>query len=139
MMSGNKTIHNLTDIQSFYDRQLAGFGSIIEELLRWDRKAIQLFTKLLPVFEHHLCTAYEICNQYYRGSNNKHVGTGQGNHFSGDICQDKLRLIIRVPEKQELGIKIQSPITSTQLQELYIGFVNDIDFNTDEEEAQVKI
>ena len=58
----------------------------MKEALGKDRQAMKLFTKVMPVFKHYLCTLYGISKNYYRKSINKLIETGQGNRFSGDIC-----------------------------------------------------
>ena len=95
-----------------------------------------LFTKIMLIFEHHICTMYSISENYYRGEENPMARTCQSNRFSGDFYRDTLGLVIRVLEKQELGMIIQSPITNEQIQALAVGFVNDIDFNSDGKNVQ---
>ena len=42
------TIYNLIDLQSYYNRQLANIGSIIEESIGRNRNVIKLFIKIMP-------------------------------------------------------------------------------------------
>ena len=41
------TVYTLTDLQSYFDRQLPNLGSIIKESVGCSRNAIELFTKLM--------------------------------------------------------------------------------------------
>ena len=60
---------------------------------------MRLFTKIMPIFEHHICTAYSISENYYGGEENPMARTGQSNRFSGNFCRDTLGLVVRVPEE----------------------------------------
>jgi len=100
---------------------------------------MKLFTKVMLIFEYYLYTAYRISETFYREDQEPIVGTGQGNRFSGDFCRDTLGLVIRVPEKQELGIMIRAPILQKQTQELAIRFIDDINFNSNRNNIQEKI
>jgi len=123
-----KTIYNFTDLQSCYDRQLSKIGSIVEEAAGRNRKAMKLFTKIMPEFEHHINTGYGISLTSYGGRENQLAGTGQGNKFSGDMCRDISCLIIKQIENQGLGIKFKSPIKNTSEQSVSVSFVDDTDF-----------
>ena len=88
------SIHNLTDLQSYYDCQLANYGSIIKEPVGKNYQAMQLFTKLMLVWYHYMCTRYRISTTYYRGVELPQAGTGQGNIFSSKMCHNKSSFII---------------------------------------------
>ena len=95
MLSGNITIHNMTDLKSCYNRQLSQMESIIEESIGIKRKPIKLIAKLLPVMKHHICTAYGASEKYYSGKQDKVAGTGQGYMVSGNICRDSSGFTIK--------------------------------------------
>ena len=86
----------------------------MEEAAGRSRKAMCLFTKIMPEFEHYINTGYGISHISYGGKENQLAGTGQGNKFSGDMCRDISCLIIKQIENQGLGIKFNSPIKNTR-------------------------
>ena len=47
-MSGNNAIYAMTDLQSYYDRQLSEIGGILEESVGRDRAAMKLIAKVIP-------------------------------------------------------------------------------------------
>jgi len=49
-MSRKATIHNLTNLKSYYNRQLPNFTSIIEESIGIEQEPMRLFTTVLPIF-----------------------------------------------------------------------------------------
>ena len=59
-MTNQTKMHNMTDLEAYYDRQLAPVGSIVEELVRVERQIIQLIAKVIPHFEYNICTSYRI-------------------------------------------------------------------------------
>ena len=79
--------YSLTDLQSCCNQQLARIGSIIQEALGKDRYVMKLFIKVMLVFEYYLYTVHRISKNYYRGSTNKLMGTGQENQFQ-EICTE---------------------------------------------------
>ena len=105
---------HLTDLQSCHDRQLASIGGIVEELVRRDRKAIKLITKVTPNWECHLSTAFGITEKYCRGEERNLAGTGQGNCFSGDVYWSILCSIISAIEKENAGMKVKSNMMSAE-------------------------
>ena len=58
--SNKETIHVITDLESCYDRQLSKIASIVKESIRIDRLGIKLIVKILPRFEHYICTSFGI-------------------------------------------------------------------------------
>ena len=52
ILAMRNTICNFADLKSCYDRQLAKVGSIVEESTGRNRKAMILFTKIMPEFKH---------------------------------------------------------------------------------------
>ena len=57
-----------------------------------------------------MSAAFGISENYYRGEEKRLAGTGQRSHFSGDVCRDISYLIMRVIEKENVGMKITSKI-----------------------------
>ena len=53
-----QTVHNFTDLDSCYDRQLANVCRVVEEAVGVDRMTIKLFTKVILRFEHCMCTNF---------------------------------------------------------------------------------
>ena len=49
-------MHNISDLEAFYDRQLPNIGCMVEESVGFEREPANLFAKLLPVMNHHICT-----------------------------------------------------------------------------------
>ena len=78
MLSGNITIHNMTELKSCYDCQLSQMGLIIEESIGIKRKLIKLIAKLLPVMKYYICTAYRVSEKYYSRKQDEVAGTSQG-------------------------------------------------------------
>ena len=83
LLSREKNIYHLTDLKSCYDRQLANVGALIEESIGVNKNAMQLMTKTIPRWKHHMSTAFGISEEYCGGEQNVMAGTGQGNKFSG--------------------------------------------------------
>ena len=48
----------------------------MKESVRVERLLFKLFAKLLPITEYHVYTSYGVSLNYYRGANEKLVGTG---------------------------------------------------------------
>ena len=76
IISMKPTIYNSTDLQSYYDWQLANIGSIIEESAGREWKTMKLFIKIMPNFKHYISTGFGISTRYYRGEENLLAGTG---------------------------------------------------------------
>ena len=139
LLLGKLTIYHLTDLQSCYDRQLANIGRNVEESIGRDRQAIKLITKVIPNWEYHLSTAFGISEKYYGGEQRHLAGTGQGNQFSGDVCCDISCLIMKVIEKENLGMRLKSNITLLEEFITAVLFVNDADMITEGEKAEEKM
>jgi len=71
-----ETVHNITDLEACYDRQLANIGSIVKESVSINRKIAQLIAKVIPVFKHYVCTSYGISIHFYSGQFDLLAGTG---------------------------------------------------------------
>ena len=107
----NKMMHNISDLEVCYDRQLPNIGYLVEESVRVERESAMLFAKILPVMEHHICTSYGISKDSYSSRTYKLGGTGQGNSVSGSICRDTSCIIFKKLEDQNLGVKVYCPIS----------------------------
>ena len=123
-------MHNMSDLEACYDRQLANIGCLVEESVGLEREPALLFTKILPVMEHHTCTSYGISDSSCGSKHFKLGGTGQGNSVSGSICRDTSCIIFKHLEDKKLGIDIQHPISQKDFVRLAIAFVDDTDFCT---------
>jgi len=139
VLETKQIIYNFTDLQSCYDRQLSKIGSIVEEAAGRNRKAMYLFTKIMPNFEHYINTGYGISTISYGGEECQLAGTGQGNKFSGDMCRDISSLIIKQIENENLGIIFQSPVKEVQEQSVSVSFVDDTDFIAEGHQYQQKM
>ena len=139
MLSGNITIHNMTDLKSCYDYQLSQMGSIIEESIGVKRKLIKLIAKLLLVMKHHIYTVYGASKKYYSGKQDEVAGTGQGYMVLGNNCHYSSGFTIKQIENQNLGVEIIDPITKCIEQQVSIAFVDNTDFMSDRNNADIKI
>ena len=88
-----------------------------------------LIMKVIPIMQHYICTSFSISNQSYRGIDDPHVGTGQGNITSGNICRNKLCLVIKYIEKKNLGATIKSS-KDKQVYRTVIAFVDNTTFSS---------
>ena len=95
LLSRLLTIYHLTDLQACYNRQLAEVGRILEESVGRDRKALKLIAKVIPNQNHYISTLFRISDTYYGGEDNHLAGTGKGNRFLGNVCQDTSYLIMK--------------------------------------------
>ena len=68
-------MHNITNLKICYYRQLANLESIVEEVVGVKRKIVQLITKVILIFEHHICTSFRISIIYYDREKNKLAGS----------------------------------------------------------------
>ena len=68
-------MHNISDLEVCYDRQLPNIGYLVEELVRVEREPAILFAKILPVMEYHICTSYRISKDSYGSRTYKLGGT----------------------------------------------------------------
>ena len=64
------------DLQSYHDRQLANTGIIVNELVGRNRKAMKLFTKIIPKFEHYTSTECGVSSHSYSREYEKLAGIG---------------------------------------------------------------
>ena len=69
-IASKATVHNLTNLQLHYGRELPNFTSMIEELVTIERKLMYLFTKVLLIFKHFTYIGYRISKEFYSRSNN---------------------------------------------------------------------
>ena len=69
------TVYVLTDLKACYNRQLVSIESIVLELIRADRKALIVFAKVLPAFQHFICTGYGINKDSYGSIEDLYRGT----------------------------------------------------------------
>ena len=50
----------MTDLQVACDRQLSKIGSIVQESVGVEAKPIMLITKVMPMMENYVCTAFGV-------------------------------------------------------------------------------
>ena len=62
---GKEMMHNISDLEACYDRQLPNIGCMIKESVGAERDLAKLFTKLLPVINHQTCTSYGMIQEHY--------------------------------------------------------------------------
>ena len=133
------TICNFMDLKSCYDQQLAKVRSIVKESTGRNRKAIILFTKIMPEFKQCINTGFGLSSEYYRERENMLAGTGQGNKFSSDMCRDVSCLIIKQLEKENLSV-IFKALENQQIEQcVSVSFADDTDFITEENEYDRKM
>ena len=60
-------MHNMTDLEAYYNRKLPNISSIIQELVGVEWKIIKLLIKVILRFEHYVCTSYRVNTTYYKG------------------------------------------------------------------------
>ena len=67
LLAMKEMICNFTNLQLCYDRQLSKVGSIREEST--EKKAMHLFTKIIPYFKHYTNKGYRMWDGYYGRDN----------------------------------------------------------------------
>ena len=70
------TVHTITDLSAYYDRQLANITSMVLETAGVNRKAVKTFVKVLPSFTHHVYTSFGISEATYSSINKYYSSTG---------------------------------------------------------------
>ena len=75
IISSQSTIHNMTNLKLYYNRQLTQIRSIIKESMGMQRKPVKLIAKLLPNIKYYICTTHRVSEDYYSGCNDKLAGT----------------------------------------------------------------
>ena len=76
-------------------------GSILEESIGIERAVMKLISKVLLIFERHICTRYRISLWYYEGVKDEQGGTGQWHILSAYISRDRLCIVIKKVENLE--------------------------------------
>ena len=59
-------IYTVTDLKSYYGRQLSNAESIVEKSASQNRNIMRLHTKIMPKFQHHFSTGYGISKNFCR-------------------------------------------------------------------------
>ena len=88
MQNMEQTVHNFTDLDSCYDRQLANVCRVVEEAVELYWMAIKLFTKVIPRFEHCIHTNFWISEGSYGGRNDPLGSLGKRMELSGSTKRD---------------------------------------------------
>ena len=100
-----QTVHNFTDLESCYYRQLSNVCGVAEEVIGVDRTAITLFKKAIPRFENCKCTNFGISEESYGGRNDPLGGLGQGMVLSGSIKRDMSCFMFKSLEEKWNGFR----------------------------------
>ena len=108
----------------------------MQETLGVETKPIQLITKILPIMDHFMSTAFGDSKYFYGGRRRTLTGAGQGNVVSVNMCRYSSCIILRDIEKNNLGFFITSPLTEEIVRQLEISFVDDNNFASDENHAE---
>lgn len=139
LFNQKQTVHTLSDLEACYDRHLPHMGYMVEEAVGVERTPAIIFSKLVPRFQHQLCTSYGVSDIVYGGDEDILGGSGQGNVVSGNMCRDQSCIIFRKLEKDKLGILIVGPISAEEVRRAAIAWIDDTDFFTNGQKAQLKM
>ena len=71
----------------------------MQESVEVETKSIQLLTKMLPIIEHHVSTAFGVRKEFCNGRRATLAKAGQGNAFLVRTCIDPSRMPLRETEK----------------------------------------
>ena len=133
------TMHVVTDLAAYYDRQLAEIEGIVLELTGVNSHAARLFAKVLLIMPYHICSGYGISNKTYESINNPVGRIGQENSFSGESYKSKSCQIIKEVETEELGIIVKSLIIEVEEQRSTLAFIDDTSFFGNGKECKEKV
>ena len=90
--NGKKTMHVLSNLEAFYNRQIPSIGCIVEESLGVNRSAAKVISKTIEAFNYKVCTSFSASPISYGGKDKQLVGANQVNIVLGAICRDVLKL-----------------------------------------------
>jgi len=68
--------HVITNLSTYYDRQLANIESLVLESVEVNRQIAALIVKVLPSFKYYIYTSYGICKSNYGSETDSYGGTG---------------------------------------------------------------
>ena len=54
------TMHNISDLKAYYDRQLPNAGCLVQKAMGVTREVVKVFTKVLPIIEYHVCANHKV-------------------------------------------------------------------------------
>ena len=106
LVTGKHTIYATKDLQDFYDRQISKIGSIVQESAWLESKLILLVTKMLPIMEHYVRTAFVISQEFYGGRGYTLSRAGQYNVVLENVWKYSSWVMLRDIEKEKLGVVI---------------------------------
>jgi len=132
-------IHNMTDLEACYDRQLPKVSGLIQEAVGVDRKCIKMIMRVITKFRHHICTNHRISETYYGDDEEELAGNGQGNLFTGAAYQDQSCRGFKNLEQKDLGVKFRQLLSKKAIQRVAIEFVDDTDFYSNGDKGQTKM
>ena len=118
-------MHNVSDLEACYDRQLPIIGCMVEESVGFEREPAKLFAKLFPVVNHRMCISYGISKEWHGSNSCKLGGIGQGNSVSGVTCRDTSCLIFKKLEDQNLGVMVDVQISHQEVVRSAMSSVDD--------------
>ena len=85
-------------------------------------------TKILPIVEHCVRSAFRVSKECYGGRGEKLARTVQENSVLVNTCRYSSCIMLRDMEKEHLGVFIKSTLTKESVQQLEITVVDDIFF-----------
>ena len=106
LRNGKLTIHSISDLKAYYDRQLLNIGCMVQEAVGVNWVAAKIFQIVLPVIKYYAVMDYGISTESYGSRENIMVGTGQDNSVLGAICRDTSCIIFSYLERKNLGVII---------------------------------
>ena len=70
------TVHNITDLEAYYNRQLPNVSYLIQESVGFRRKGIKTIVNVITKFKYHVHTNFGISRSFYRGERIELVENG---------------------------------------------------------------
>ena len=65
MRDHKPTIHNMTDLEAYYNWQLPEVSGLIQESVGVTRKAIKTIVQIILTLNHYICTYFGVRNKKY--------------------------------------------------------------------------
>ena len=100
---------------------------MVEESTGRDGKVITLIIKVILNWKHYLSTVFEISFNYYGEEDNILAEARQENRFLEDAYQDASYLIMKVTEKEKVGMQLKSVIMKNEEELTAVIFVDNAD------------
>ena len=122
-----KKVHNFTDLESYYNRQLENVCIVAEESDGWDRLNIALLTKVTLRFEYRICTNFGISNESHWGRNDPLGGLRQGMIIAGSNNMHMFCFMLKVLEEKVFVFRNVDSIELEKMLKIVSAFVDDTD------------